>query len=408
MMKYEIKKIFSKPSSKFAVMLLFIVVCVTCLLAVDVRYMNEDGTEETGYAAARRLREAQKEWAGILNEEKLKKIIKENTRISAAPQAMSKNSIENNIAYSWTQGFYEIRALLNASYADSFQSYDYYRADSLTAKDAWTFYQNRTALLHAWLEHEAKGRFSDVEKDYLIRQYDSLKIPFYYDYMKGWTQLLEYLPAIHMITTLILGFLVGSIFSNEFSWKSDAVFFAAKYGRNKAVAAKVKAGVSITTIIYWAVVLFYSIAVLSYLGTDGAACPVQADASGWKCFYHIQVWQKYLLSVTGGYIGCLFLSLLTMLVSATSKSAVLAVLTPFVMIFIPSFLGSIESPVINKILGLLPDRLLQVNTALGYFDLYTFGKYVLGAIPILFVLYSMLTILLFPIIYQTYKKSRLG
>ena len=62
-----------------------------------------------------------------------------------------------------------------------------------------------------------------------------------------------------------------------------------------------------------------------------------------------------------------WISLLVMLVSAKSKSTVLAVMIPFVLIFIPSFPGNIESSVINKISGLLPDRMLQINIALGYF-----------------------------------------
>ena len=99
-----------------------------------------------------------------------------------------------------------------------------------------------------------------------------------------------------MLTMLILGFLVTGIFSNEFSWKADTIFFIAVYGRNKAVAAKIKAGFTIVTAVYWAVML------------------------------------------------------------------------PFVLIFIPSFLGNIESPLVSRISGLLPDRLLQVSTAIIYFD----------------------------------------
>lgn len=94
-----------------------------------------------------------------------------------------------------------------------------------------------------------------------------------------------------MLTMLILGFLVTGIFSNEFSWKADAIFFTAVYGRNKAVAAKIKAGFTIVTAVYWAVML------------------------------------------------------------------------PFVLIFIPSFLGNIESPLVSRISGLL-----QVSTAIIYFD----------------------------------------
>lgn len=407
MFKYEMKKIFSRMSGRLSVMLLLAVTVITCWFAADVSYVNEDGESETGYTAVRKLREAQKEWAGILDEEKLRQVIVENKRISMTPQAHSKDYRENDIAFGWRQGIDEIRDLLNDSYAETFRSYDYYRADSLSAKDAASFYENRTALLTAWLKEEAKDQFSDAEKAYLIHQYQTLEVPFFYDYMKGWTQLSEYAPTVIMVTMLILGFLTSGIFSNEYAWKADAVFFSAKYGRNRAVAAKVKAGFCTVTLLYWSVISLYSGAVLSYLGADGAFCPVQADTSGWKCFYNIQNWQKYLLVIAGGYAGCLFISLLAMLVSARTRSAVLAVMIPFVLIFVPSFLSNIQSPVMNKILGLLPDRLLQISRALGFFDLYQIGDRVTGAVPVLFVMYIGLAVILGPVIYQVYRRGQI-
>ena len=146
---------------------------------------------------------------------------------------------------------------------------------------------------------------------------------------------------------------------------------------------------------------------LLYLGADGAGCPIQADKSGWKCFYNLLIWQKYLLTVIGGYLGCLFISLLVMLTSAKTKSTVLAAILPFILIFIPSFLGNIQSPVINKMLGLLPDRLLQINVAVNYFELYSIGGRIMGAIPVSFILYGILTIILLPIIYQVYRKKQI-
>ncbi len=52
------------------------------------------------------------------------------------------------------------------------------------------------------------------------------------------------------------------------------------------------------------------------------------------------------------------------------NSAVLAVMTPLALIFLPSFFGNLNSTAANKVLGVLTDRLLQVHTALCCFDLY--------------------------------------
>lgn len=409
MVKYELKKVFSRTSCKIALILVFVIMGVTCFFAVDVSYMNENGESETGLAAVTVLREAQKEWAGYLDEEKIRQVIAENRRISESPEALSKDVRENNIAYSWGQGIRDIRNLLNRSYANGFYDlFDYYRADSLTEEMAGDFYENRTTLLKEWLSGAAKDQFSDAEKNYLISQYEAIQIPFYYDYMKGWTQLFEYAPIIIMITMLILGYLVSGIFPNEFTWKSDAVFFTSIHGRNKAVRAKIMAGFSIVTLTYFTAFLLYTGITLFYLGVDGWNLAVQVDWVSWRCFYNITVLQKYLLIIIGGYIGCLFISFLSMLVSAKTKSAVLAVMVPVVLIFIPEFLLYIDSPIVSKIISLLPDQLLQMGEVLRNFDLYSIGGKVFGEVPVIIVLYTVLTAIILPILYQGYRHNQIS
>lgn len=408
MVKYEMKKVFSKTGSKIALLLLLVIMGVTCFFATDVSYVDENGDTQRGLAAISALKEAQKEWSGYLDEEKICKVIVENRRIREMPEALSQNIRDNEIAYSRLQGIMGIRDLLNSSYANGFREFDYYRADSLAEEDAVSFYENRTLLLKKWLAEEAKEQFSQKEKEYLISQYESIQTPFYYDYLIGWKQLFEYAPTIVMITMLVLGYLVAGIFSNEFVWKSDAIFFTSVNGRNKAVSAKIKAGFLIVTITYLVTVLLYTVITLLYLGIDGWNLVIQVDGGAWKCFYNITIWQKYTIIIFGGYIGCLFISFLSMMVSAKTKSAVLAVMVPVVLIFIPSFIGNINSPIVNKIIGMLPDQLLQMGVALNYFNLYSLGGNVIGAVPVILVLYTVLTMITLPVLYQEYRQKQIS
>lgn len=407
MMKYEIKKVFCRASGQIALVLLLGVLGITCFFAMDVSYINENGDSESGPAAIAKLKAAQQEWAGPLDEEKLRRVIRENRRIRESPEARADDIRLNEIAYSRGQGIAEIRRLLNSCFAEEFREYDYYRADRLTEEDAASFYTNRTKLLADWLEGDAKDLFSDAEKEFLLKQYKGLSTPLSYDYMKGWTQLFEFAPTVIMAAVLILGYLVGGIFSGEFLWRTDAVFFSTVYGRNKAAAAKLRAGFCIATAVYWAVFLIYTAAVLLYLGADGWACPVQADPGSWKSFYNITVLEKYLLAAAGGYIGCLFMSFLSMLVSAKTRSTVMAVTVPFILIFIPSFLANINSPAAAKLLGLLPDQLLQAGMALNIFNLYSLGGKVTGGVPVVLVLYTVLTAVLLPVIYREYSRKEI-
>ena len=104
----------------------------------------------------------------------------------------------------------------------------------------------------------------------------------------------------------------------------------------------------------------------------------------------------------------LFMLLLVMLVSAKTRSAVLAVTVPFLLLFAPNFLMMIPNSMINKICGLLPDQLLQMNMVVVYYNLYQIGGKVMGAAPILIAIYLVLTLILCPVIYQVYRKSEVN
>lgn len=404
MVKFEIKKVFLRRGNQIAVALLAVLLCVVCFFAGNISYVNESGETETGFQAVKKLREEQKEWAGFLDEVKIRKVIEENNKISQTPEAKSEDFQENDKAFHKKQGFQEIRNLLNYAYAEGFRDYNYFRADSLKPEDASKFYENRIVLLKEWLSGEGKGLFSETEKEYLIKKYESLQTPFFYDYVEGWKQLFLYFPTILMILMLVLGYLISGIFAREFQWKADSILFSSMYGKNKAVSAKVKACFYIVTGIYWCTVLLYTGAVLLYLGADGAFCPVQANSSGWKSFYEMTNMEKYILCAVGGYLGCLFISFLTMLVSGKTKSSVAAVVLPFVLLFLPSFLSNINHPAAAGILGLLPDRLLQLAQGTANFTLYEIGGKVLDGIFLLFPVYSVFCALLLPVLKRMYRK----
>lgn len=403
-MKFEIKKVFLRRGNQIAVALLAVLLCVVCFFAGNISYVNESGETETGFGAVKKLREEQKEWAGFLDEVKIRKVIEENNKISQTPEAKSEDFQENDKAFHKKQGFQEIRNLLNYAYAEGFRDYNYFRADSLKPEDASKFYENRIVLLKEWLSGEGKALFSETEKEYLIKKYESLQTPFFYDYVEGWKQLFLYFPTILMILMLVLGYLISGIFAREFQWKADSILFSSMYGKNKAVSAKVKACFYIVTGIYWCTVLLYTGAVLLYLGADGAFCPVQANSSGWKSFYEMTNMEKYILCAVGGYLGCLFISFLTMLVSGKTKSSVAAVVLPFVLLFLPSFLSNINHPAAAGILGLLPDRLLQLAQGTANFTLYEIGGKVLDGIFLLFPVYSVFCALLLPVLKRMYRK----
>ena len=92
MLQYELKKVFLKTGGRAALFLILILVGITCYFATDVYYVNENGEKETGLRAVRELRAVQKEWAGYLDEEKVRQAIAENNRIRHSPKSEAKRS----------------------------------------------------------------------------------------------------------------------------------------------------------------------------------------------------------------------------------------------------------------------------------------------------------------------------
>lgn len=408
-MRFELIKVLRKTSSKIALFVLAGVLILACYLTADVFWVNEQGIREYGHAAAMKLRDAQKEWAGTLDEEKLRQALAEIQRIAASPEAKSKDVTQNEIAYSRGQGVKEIRSLLNFSFASDFSSYDYFRAETVRAEEVGSFYSNRIRLLKNWLnDPNGSGcdRFSPAEKEFLIQQYESLETPFSYDYMGGWTHAAENSTLLITLCAVILGYLVSSIFADEFRWHTDALFFTTMRGRNSAIWDKIKAGLVLVTVVYWLSISIYTVFTLLYFGSDGANCFVQADFTGWKCIYHLTNLQRYGLIVLLGYIGNLFFALLIMWISAKTKSAVFAVTAPFIAIFIPWIFENLNIPWVMKVLSILPDRLLCGGETVAYFDLIELGGRVMGAVPVIGVLYVLLTLLLIPICYRQFSKSQ--
>ena len=407
MVKYELKKIFGRPLGRLSLVVLAAVLAVTCFFALRVPYVNDQGETEYSLSSIHQLRTAQKAWAGPLDEAKLRAVIEANNAVNASPEAQSDDVRELNIAYSRKQGFNPIRDLLNSAYAEGFRTYDYYRADSLTPDAAPVFYENRTALLAHWLAAEGEGedQFTPAEKTWLLDQYRTLESPWQMDCFLGWEQLFEYAPTVVMVTALVLGFLAAGIFSCEGQWKADAIFFTPRHGRDKGSAAKAWAGFLVVTALYWLVFLLFSGLVLGVLGADGGACPIQVHL--WKSPYQITLLQAWVLIALGGYLGCLFLSAVTMLVSAKTGSGMVSAVIPFILIFLPALLLGDMRDLLQAVLGLLPDRLLQFSRQLTYFDLYQLGDRVIPAVPILLGMYSVLTLLLFPACYLLYHRKQL-
>lgn len=398
MLRFEVKKVFSKSKNRITVIVMLIILIVTSILTINrVEYIDENGNHTVGISAARNLREAKNEWAGYLTEDVLREVIEENRAINNSAEALSDDIQEQNKAYAKKQGISGIVDVINSAFS-GYRDYNYYAIDNISEGEVKDLYERRIITLKEWL-NSGEERFTDEQKAFLIRQYENLETPFYYEYMDGWAALLQNISTFILILALVIGFLVSGIFSDEFQSKADSIFFSTKLGRNKGVLSKMGAGFCITSIFYVVFVFLYTFIVLLVLGVDGANCPVQFDL--WRSVYNITFLQAYLFIVIGGYIGTLFASVLAMLASALTRSTPTAIIVPFIVLCAFPFLSRIIT--LPGLCSFFPDQLLEIYLDIKESGLVELGGKVMTTAAVIIPVYAVVCVILQPVLYKVYK-----
>lgn len=79
---------------------------------------------------------------------------------------------------------------------------------------------------------------------------------------------------------MVIAFLAAGIYSEEFKWRTDAIFFTTKLGRSKGTRAKIATGLIMATLVYWVFMLVLSLLTFTVMGTSGTHSPIQADRNG--------------------------------------------------------------------------------------------------------------------------------
>ena len=258
----------------------------------------------------------------------------------------------------------------------------------------------RISNLKEWLDSEEET-FTEGQKNYLIHQYESLKTPFYYKYVDGWSALLQNISTFILILALIIGFLVSGIFSDEFQAKADSIFFSSKLGRNKAILSKMGAGFLITSVFYIVFVLLYTFIVLWALGADGANCPIQLDL--WRSIYNITFFQAYLLYCSRRlyrYFICLYAFYACIRGSTFYCDSIIV---PFISIVRLSFFE--QDHYIASDLLVLPGPAARGIYLHQDFALVEIGGKVMDIAGVILPAYLAACLLLQPVLYRIYKKA---
>ncbi|SFD28149.1 ABC transporter permease [Clostridium uliginosum] len=419
-LKYEMKKIFCKRSA--IISLIVLGVCLASSLFSSLfqeSYTDAAGNHIKGIKAVRLLKDEKMKWNGILTEETIRNVIKENYDINSDSKYAGineKRELTNeadiklaNMQYSRMQGFMDIRELIMSSYC-KIHFYDYEMIDRLSVDDADRFYSNRVDHLKEFLASDEASRLNANEKEYLINSAKNLTTPLKYSYADGWFKSFENSARVIFYLSFVICILMAPIFSVEYQTGSDVILLTTEHGKKKGIVYKLFAGLLSTSLVYWITVCIVFGFTFMIFGFEGGDSQIQAHFEGWKSFYHITNSEAFLMILLLGYLGCLFISSLTMFLSSKVKTSFATIILIVLIIMVPSTIGKflIEGGFWDKCINMFPSQMLLGWNLIQTYTFYDFGGKVITPYQILPVLYGLFTILLLPFAYRSFRKHQVA
>ena len=149
MLRFEIKKVFSKTKNRITIIVLLVILIATSILTINrVEYVDESGNHLTGISAAKNLREAKNEWSGYLTEDVFQNVLEENRSINN--EASSDSIEEENKRFAKKQGISTIRDVINYAFSE-YRDYNDFAIDNISDDEASTVYERRISTLKAGL-----------------------------------------------------------------------------------------------------------------------------------------------------------------------------------------------------------------------------------------------------------------
>lgn len=264
-------------------------------------------------------------------------------------------------------------------------------------------YQTRTDNIEKMFIEQ---RLTEGEITWWREKEADIKIPFTYEYTRGYLQFIDLIYNLNIFMVVMLGISLSGVFADEHFRKTDQLILGSRYGKKILYFAKLGAGISVG--ILGTVILLLAGAVLAFAiyGADGfhGALQLVIIKSSWQL--SVGTMSICLLAFT--LLLALLYSVFTMFLSEGLKSSA-AVMAVFLgMFFVTFFFNfSYQYRALSQILGLMPAKILRAG---GWADLRLvkiFGNYLM---PYQFapVLYFAAIIILILAGKRMYERFQIG
>lgn len=392
-LKYELKKIFSKKPNQVVLAAAVLLAVVFSIFAIrSIRYVDKQGVLHEGtLTAARCLASDKNQWKGTLTGEKIASVVKSRKEMDAKyPENIPDTAFGETIqSYNDISDF-----VINIMTPDSpWDKSVLYQLTDEQMGELYNIYKNNMLKMS-----DEYGKTPEQQK-FLMKQYEKIQMPITYEAPVSWDTMILYAETYEMVLAIVIGFLTAGIFAEEFRNRAESVYYSTKYGRSKATKNKILAGILTTTIVYWTGAGILTLISFTVMGTSGMHTPYQLMFP--YSIYSMTFGQYYLLILICGYIASLLTASTAMLTTAKMHTPYVAVCIPFFMLCVLPFIAR-ALPSFAAFFNLMPCVLTNILNCARTPILYQIGNTVFRQIPLVITLYTALSILLLPFVYRCY------
>ena len=408
LVKFELKKLFTKKMNIIVLIVcLFLITILFGLSGIDFLASDELGNNYKGQEAINLRKEQIAQLKGTLTNERITEEIKDLQDLRKNPDNIVVNSygeedFSKKIYNEYLDNRLNLLANINKVYAGYSSSYidEILKVDLENTEDFYTLRQN---VIKESLNQDYSGKtYTDQEKDYWIEKSSNVETPFEYDFYYGWSNIFNSY-QMTVVTIIAVCICLSSIFSGEYQSGADNIILTSKYGKSKAITAKIIASIIFATIVFVVYLIFSVGSVLLMFGTDGWNLPIQI--MNILSAYPLTFLEAFLFNVGISYAILLGMVGLTLFLSSKLKGSIAVFIIDIAIIMIPSFFRiTSQFGLWNKTLLLMPYNSIFNN--FSRMVSYQFGSLVID-LPLMTILtYLVLMFITFILARRIFRKHQ--
>ncbi len=408
LLKFELKKLFTKKMNIIVLIVcLFLITILFGLSGIDFLASDKLGNNYKGQEAINLRKEQIAQLKGILTNERITEEIKDLQDLRKNPDNLVVNSygeedFSKKIYNEYLDNRLNLLTNINKVYAGYNSSYidEILKVDLENTEDFYTLRQN---VIKESLNQDYSGKtYTDQEKDYWIEKSSKVETPFEYDFYYGWSNTFNSY-QMTVVTIIAVCICLSSIFSGEYQSGADNIILTSKYGKSKAITAKIIASIIFATIVFVIYLIFSVGSVLLMFGTDGWNLPIQI--MNILSVYPLTFLEAFLFNVGISYAILLGMVGLTLFLSSKLKGSIAVFIIDIAIIMIPSFFRiTSQFGLWNKTLLLMPYNSIFNN--FSKMVSYQFGGLVID-LPLMTILtYLVLMFITFILARRIFRKHQ--